>query len=815
MSESSKQKRRAAMRAGRPRLSAIKLIYTREMRDQLRDRRTLFTIAVLPMLLYPLVGMLLLQIAQFTRQHTISVCVVGLEHVSGESSDVARQIGVEPLLVPVEADDSDSLVAKTDDQSASETQADRKKRRVLGKIHDGSANDYQFSSSLWETESNIDVFAYRADDLGSVESLGEKSQRWVRDQVFDCVVCVTRPLGHDSETPQSAAAGTDGEVDDAAGAAVGLYYNVASDQSMVAKDRVTSILNRWRGTWVRSRLSNAGVNLTLLDPFKINDVDIAPERTREAAFWSKLLPFIMLVWAMTGAFYPAIDLVAGEKERGTLETLLCSPALRGEIVWGKLGAVMTFSMMTAILNASSMLVTSTFVFNQIGVGPGGASMGSPPIVPMLWLLVALVPLSALFSALALAVAAMARSSKEGQYYLMPLMMVTLPLVLLPMLPGTTLNLGTSLIPVTGMFLLVRSLVEGHHLEALTFLPSVLLMTTGCLFLATRWARRQFESEAVLFGDGDQWELGAWMRHLWRDRQRAATPSIAYGCGAIILVALFFGKLAVTEMPDTFEGIAMLIFVPQIGLILAPTLLMATMMTTSLKSSLRLTNCPWRTWSLVAVLAVMLHPLYLQLASLVSHMYPLSPQALEAMRPFGEHISAASWVSVLLLMAALPAVCEELAFRGFIFGGLVRNNSPVRAVLVTAIMFGLSHGVLQQSISASFMGVLLGWIALRTGSVLPGILIHFGNNALSVSMMRIAELDLPLLKNLLSVDAVSGAPQYHWIWTGCALFVSAACVVGIYRTTHALDTCDSNDALADRLVSDQPVLDPSLKRLATN
>ncbi len=151
----------------------------------------------------------------------------------------------------------------------------------------------------------------------------------------------------------------------------------------------------------------------------------------------------MLIWAMTGAFYPAIDLVAGEKERGTLETLLCSPALRSEIVWGKLATVTTFSMLTAILNAGSMLVTSSFVFKQIGVA--GGTIGSPPLAPMLWLLVALVPLSALFSALALAVAALARSSKEGQYYLMPLMMVTLPLVLLPMLPGTTLSLGVNFI----------------------------------------------------------------------------------------------------------------------------------------------------------------------------------------------------------------------------------------------------------------------------------------------------------------------------------------------------------------------------------
>ena len=100
-------------------------------------------------------------------------------------------------------------------------------------------------------------------------------------------------------------------------------------------------------------------------------------------------------------------------------------------------------MLTAVLNAGSMLVTSAFVFQQIGIA--GSTVGAPPVVPMLWLFVALVPLSCLFSALALAVAAMARSSKEGQYYLMPLMMVTLPLVMLPILPGMNLTAGTSLV----------------------------------------------------------------------------------------------------------------------------------------------------------------------------------------------------------------------------------------------------------------------------------------------------------------------------------------------------------------------------------
>ncbi|MCA9136601.1 MAG: hypothetical protein KDB00_07575, partial [Planctomycetales bacterium] len=83
MSDLSKAIRRKAASAGKPRIGAVWLIYLREMQDQLRDRRTLFTIAVLPIMLYPLVGMLLLQIAQFTRQNPTSVCIVGTENIEG------------------------------------------------------------------------------------------------------------------------------------------------------------------------------------------------------------------------------------------------------------------------------------------------------------------------------------------------------------------------------------------------------------------------------------------------------------------------------------------------------------------------------------------------------------------------------------------------------------------------------------------------------------------------------------------------------------------------------------------------------------
>ena len=126
-------------------------------------------------------------------------------------------------------------------------------------------------------------------------------------------------------------------------------------------------------------------------------MDVAPESSRRAALWSKVLPFIVLIWALTGAFYPAVDLCAGEKERGTLETLLCSPAQRLEIVWGKLLTIMTFSVATSLLNLASLGTTGTFLIMQMerqGASLGRSGIGTPPLSAVLWLLMALIPLSA-------------------------------------------------------------------------------------------------------------------------------------------------------------------------------------------------------------------------------------------------------------------------------------------------------------------------------------------------------------------------------------------------------------------------------------
>ena len=247
-------------------------------------------------------------------------------------------------------------------------------------------------------------------------------------------------------------------LDERKSAPVTIYFSSADEKSRTAAQAVREVLRRWNGELRLARLQDLGKPIDFINPITLQDRDVATPAEAGAAKLSSMFAFLLVIMSLTGAFCPAVDLCAGEKERGTLETLLSSPAERSEIVLGKLLTIMIFSMATAVLNLVTMGMTGWLLMSRL------PHIGPPPSMAVVWLAIALVPVSALFSALCLALAAFARSTKEGQYYLIPLLLVTTPLVLLPMAPGVELNVGNSLIPITGVVLLLRSMLEGNFLQ---------------------------------------------------------------------------------------------------------------------------------------------------------------------------------------------------------------------------------------------------------------------------------------------------------------------------------------------------------------
>ncbi len=715
----------------------VRLIFSREVRDQLRDRRTMFMIAVLPLLLYPLMGMSFLQLAQFLKKHPSTVLLV-----------TEAALPTSPPLL------------------------------------DGS-----HPADLPDTEALLLSVNVRQEELPTAKKAATQAAALIDQGTYDMVVCFPRGFIERLQLPP-AVRGEDVDVTEAEPL---LYYNAAKDRSRIAHERMSYVLHQWRRKMApveQEGVATQPVNTTLA--FRLNTQDVAKPMGRQAAMWSKILPFVALIWALTGAFYPAVDICAGEKERGTLETLLSSPAERAEIVVGKLLTVMLFSFTTALLNLLCMTFTATFAMSQFeGLMANQSSllMGAPPLAAVLWLIVALVPIVALFSALALALATMARSTREGQYYLMPLLLITMPLMLLAMFPSAELDLGSSIIPITGVMLLLRQLMEGEYEAAMLFALPVITVTVGCGWMAIRWAVDQFNNENVLFRESERFEIGLWLRQMFRDR--APTPSPAEGimCGLLILMVRFFAALSL-PLPSDWSSFAILTVVTLVAFVATPALLMAIVLTTQPRDTLLLDRPQvWLTVPAAALLAVCLHPVATALNVVVRVLYPIDAAAFAPLQNL--FTQAPSLWQLILLLAIVPAICEELAFRGFILSGLRHIGNRWRAIFITSMLFGLAHGVVQQSITAIVFGMVLGYLAVKTRSLIPCIVFHAVHNALGLCssqwMSQYAAGDLTLDGIFQTVhDTATGTDLYHYSSPILlAAFAASAVVLHWFRDLPSL------------------------------
>lgn len=688
-----------------------RLIFLRELRDQLRDRRTLFTVLVLPMLIYPLMGMSFLQISQFLRETPTVVWLIGPEQAASSITPSLCDRGlVNEAFLPTD------------------------ERKLL--VIDRSADVPPEVQAWIEIQAQVE----QKSPLATPDKLQQASQtleQAMKKRGVD-LVALFAPIPAPSD---SASLATDAEISSTVApnsAPVVLVGPLARDGTRVALNRFQKVIDRWQETIVQERLIRRQVDPRITKPLLVSNHDLSAKSKRQAMIWSKILPFVMLLWALTGAFYPAVDTCAGEKERGTLETMLCGPAARSEIVAGKLGMVILFSAATSALNLASMMLSGVLIIGAMPDGGAGLAIGPPPLSALLWLGLAMIPASALFGSLSLAIAVFARSTKEGQYYLMPLLLTSLPLMMIALLPATQLELGTSLIPLTGLMLLLRELIEGDLAVAATFAAPVMAVTLCGVYLSARWAVSQFNNESVIFRESEQVGLSLWFRGLVRDRGALPTASEALLCGLIILIVRFFGGLAM-PIPRDWNSFAMLTTITLVAFIAAPAAIMAVITTRHPAKALMLRPVGILPLITAPLLAIALHPLLSWLGSQVLRLYPPTPEFLALQETLQGLFDQAPYLAAILAVISLtPAICEELAFRGYILSGLSRLGSKWASIPLSAVFFGVAHGLLQQSIVATFTGLVLGYVAFQSRSLFPAILYHLTHNALSVLVSHWSE-----------------------------------------------------------------------------
>ena len=353
-------------------------VFKKELKDSIRDRRTMIAMVIIPLLLFPLL------------------------------------IGISSKFIS-------SSVKKA-----------KAKTLEIGLVTNGNAEDFRH-------------MLLARDDVSVIDGIDEdKIRALIESDSLDAV------LVFDENFDRQVAALKAGKV---------ILYYKDTEKTEIEARRARAIVNDYREQLVAGRFDKLEISEEILEPLDVDRQNIASAREQIADEIGGLLPYFFIIFCFTGAMYPAIDLAAGEKERGTLETLLTSPAGRFEILLGKFGVVVLTGIFAAVVSLVGMYIgirqideippeLLDFVFSILEVKS------------LILLFSLLLPLTVFFAGLLLSLSLFAKSFKEAQSMINPLMIAVIVPSFIGMLPGVSLNATTAVIPILNVSLATKAIIAG-------------------------------------------------------------------------------------------------------------------------------------------------------------------------------------------------------------------------------------------------------------------------------------------------------------------------------------------------------------------
>jgi len=352
------------------------VVFLKELKDTLRDRRTIIFMVAIPLLVFPVL---------------ISIA-------SGMIISQAKKAQAKTL--------------------------------EIGLIRHGNAAE--FSMELLKN-ANVEI----REDIEE-----EQAKALIRQDELDALIIFEKDF--------------DRKVEDFSQGRIRLLMKMTED-SEIEKSRVLKLLTQFEDTLRMKRFQKMDLDESIIKTIKISEQNLATAKEQLAEAVGGFLPYMFIIFCFMGAMYPAIDLAAGEKERGTLETLLTSPVDRFQILLGKLGVVMLAGMISALV---AMLGLYLGIRRMTDLPPEllKTVMSILEVNTILILLSLLVPLTIFFAALLLSLSIFARSYKEAQSILSPLMFVVIIPAFMGLLPGMNLTMGTAVIPILNVSLATKAII---------------------------------------------------------------------------------------------------------------------------------------------------------------------------------------------------------------------------------------------------------------------------------------------------------------------------------------------------------------------
>jgi len=273
-----------------------------------------------------------------------------------------------------------------------------------------------------------------------------------------------------------------------------LYFK-ASDEFNIAKRRLTDVVQSYEKRLLAERFKKMKLSETIVKAVSVQEHDIASLREKIGKAIGGFLPYIFVIFCFTGAMYPAIDLGAGEKERGTLETLLTAPTSRFLILLGKFCVVVLAGVLSAGVSMVGLFVSVRQAVD-LPADVMNAVLGVLQFDTIVLVLSLLVPLTVFFAGALLSLSIYAKSFKEAQSIISPMTFVVIIPVAVGLFPGVELDTVTALIPVLNVSLATKEIIAGTVSAGLLVEVYVILFLLAglSLYVASKW----FDREETIF-----------------------------------------------------------------------------------------------------------------------------------------------------------------------------------------------------------------------------------------------------------------------------------------------------------------------------
>ncbi len=503
-----------------------------------------------------------------------------------------------------------------------------------------------------------------------------------------------------------------------------ICYLSAVTNSSTAAGAVFDGMDLYREALRKEAVLQAGLDEELiLYPIAYAREDLSSTEESMGNIIGGFIPVLIIISICLGAIYPAIDVTAGERERGTLETLLTLPVTNFEMIMSKFLAVSVIACISAVINILSLGGAFGFMISFVAKGMADKFDFASFLPGILFTMLLMIVFALFVTAACMCVCVFAKSFKEANNYITPLLLIFMFGGYAGAIPKLELSASTAAVPIINVTLLIKDLFNFKYNYALFGI--VLLSNVVYSLLTIMILGKLYNSENILFGEG----FGSVKLFTKRsEMKKAQLPG--YGDVILLLCLQLLLMFYVGSLAQVKWGLAG-VLVSQAMILIIP-LAYAWYIKTDMKKLFSIR--PPKVRGIVSALCMFLggYMINLVLSILLSSIFKESTQNVNGV--FEELLKAPIW-AIIFILAVLPAIGEELMFRGFILGSLKGRQKILTAMILSSAVFGLYHMSLVKLIPTAFLGFLLAALAIGNESIIPAMLMHFLNNLTSVLIVK--------------------------------------------------------------------------------